>query len=482
MSSRLPSSLHAPRRSHPVDFMSFMIVAITAALSLIQPVAAAEPGLKSGGFGASLPTEGGLALPSTLTPPPHTTAKDFIVAVVNKELVTNNEVVARIRRIEREAKQSQQQLPARATLIDQVVELLINERAQLTYARDSGIKIDDAEVDRAVQSVAEQNQLTLPQLTQQIKSEGLDLSRLRTTLREQLMLERVRGNELQARTKITDSEVEDEFERQKSQTQTSYNIAHLLVAVPDKAKPAEIEAIARRAQSLLTRARADGSDFAALVQQHSDAERNQGGAIGLRTPDRLPEPFVQAVKDLRVGDVAPQALRSNAGFHILKLVDKQTLSSPAAASQTQSHARHILLQATSFAEAEQARQALKRYKRQIEKGEADFASLARAHSQDGSAAQGGDLGWTAPGQFVPEFETVMDGLRPGQISEPIVSRFGVHLIQLLERKQTTLSREQQLDTVRKALRSRKQEQAYADWAQEIRARAYVERRDPPLVP
>jgi peptidyl-prolyl cis-trans isomerase SurA len=252
----------------------------------------------------------------------------------------------------------------------------------------------------------------------------------------------------------------------------------LLVGTPNNATQQQIAEAQQRAQSLLKRALA-GESFETLVSKNSDAERNNGGAIGLRSADRLPEPFVDAVQDLPIGGIAPKPLRSNAGFHLLKLLDKQTTTQTLPDVLIQNHARHILRRVDSQDEAEQAEKTFKQFKQQVEKGQADFATLARQHSQDGTAAQGGDLGWTTAGQFVPEFEATLDALHPGEIAQPFLSRFGMHLVQLLERKQTPLTREQKLDAARKTLKARKQEEAYTEWSQEILARAYVEHRAEP---
>jgi peptidyl-prolyl cis-trans isomerase SurA len=453
-----------PRKRKPV--------ATTPAQPTLNAPALTPPSF-GGGLGGA-----GLALPSTLgaaTLP----AEDFIIAVVNQELVTNSELRARVARIEQDAARGGQALPAREVVVAQVLDALIGERAQLVAARDSGVKISDAEIDRAVRGVAQQNQITVTQLAQQLRKEGLDMTRLRGTLRDQLLLERVRDRELQARVRITDAEVDDAIaqELQARASRVRLNIAHLMVPVPEAAPSAsEVAAAEQRALALLARAQA-GEPFDALVREHSAANKDNGGSLGLREAERLPDPFVSAVRELKAGQVAPQLVRSAAGFHILKLVDKQV--GEGALSVTESRARHILLRTDAGTSAEAATQKLQAWRRQIVGGEAGFAQLAREHSQDGSAPKGGDLGWVTPGMFVPEFETVMNALKPGEISQPVVSRFGVHLIQLMERKQTAMTPEQQREAARTALRASKSEQAYQDWLQEVRGRAFIEQRQAP---
>jgi peptidyl-prolyl cis-trans isomerase SurA len=251
-----------------------------------------------------------------------------------------------------------------------------------------------------------------------------------------------------------------------------------MVAVPEAATPAQTEALRKRAERALERARA-GEDFAALVREFSDAsDLANGGQMGLREASRYPALFSAATRQLGVGDVAA-LVRSPAGFHVLKVTEKINTNLPTAAV-TQSHARHILLVPNARSNESQARDKLAELKKRVVTGQADFASLAREYSQDGSAAQGGDLGWASPGMFVPEFEAVMNRLVPGEVSDPLVSRFGVHLIQLLERRKATLTQEQQRESVRAMLREKKLEESYVTWVREQRGRAFVELREPPL--
>jgi peptidyl-prolyl cis-trans isomerase SurA len=256
------------------------------------------------------------------------------------------------------------------------------------------------------------------------------------------------------------------------------NLAQILISVPDGATPVQVEALQARAQRALDRARA-GNDFVALVSEFSDAsDLANGGQLGLRTVERYPPLFLDATRTLGVGGISG-IVRSGAGFHILKVIEKNSATLPSM-TVNQTRARHILLRATPEQSEGAAVEKLKEFRRRILAGQADFAALAREHSQDGSAAQGGDLGWANPGMFVPEFEDVMNRLTPNQISEPLVSRFGVHLIQLTERRNTTLSPSEQRETVRGILREKKLEETYTTWVQDLRGRAYVELREPPL--
>ena len=405
---------------------------------------------------------------------------DFIVAIVNAEPITNNEVQREVQRVLQQLAQQRAPQPERKELTRQVLDSLINQKVQLHQARETGIRIDEAAVDQALQNIARQNQIGVTELERRIATEGLVLSQFRTQLREQLMLTRMRERDVEPKVRISDIEVDQYLQERQSNNDPAsieINMAQILVAVPDAASAEQISALQAKAQKALARARA-GEEFALLVREFSDAsDRANGGQLGLRTANRYPPLFVEATQNLALGGIS-DVLRSGAGFHILKVLEKKGSAMPTM-SVTQSRARHILLRPSAqFSEAA-ARDKLTDFKKRIVAGQADFAALARDNSQDGSAAQGGDLGWANPGMFVPEFEEVMDRLAPGQISDPLVSRFGVHLIQLMERRSTELSPREQREQVRAMLREKKLDEAYLTWAQDLRGRAYVELREPP---
>ncbi|MGH6640610.1 MAG: peptidylprolyl isomerase, partial [Polaromonas sp.] len=371
-------------------------------------------------------------------------------------------------------------LPPRSELVRQVLERLISDKAQLQMARASGVRVDDNAVEAAVQTVARQNQITLDELRRRLKADGIDYSQFRSELRDELLVSRLRQREVEPRVTVTEQDVDQFLRDQEGSTELSslaLNLAEILVAVPENATPEQVAALQAKAQQVLDRARS-GADFAALANEFSGSPtRSTGGQMGLRGADRYPPLFVEATQSLRAGGLAGP-VRSGAGFHILKVVEKRQAGMPDAAI-TQTHARHILLRLTPQQNEEAAIEKLTGFKRRILAGQADFAALARESSEDGSAKEGGDLGWTNPGMFVPEFEKVMNGLAPNQISEPLVSRFGVHLVQVLERRETQLSQRDQREMARNVLREKKQNEAYVLWAQEIRGRAYVEYREAP---
>lgn len=446
-------------------------------LALAGQLAALTLPVAAQGLRAS-PLLGGFTQPAPTGPQ----AADFIVAIVNSEPITNNEVRTRMLRYEQQLAQQGSPMPPRPQLAREVLERLITEKAQLQVAREEGVKVDDTLVDQAEQNVARQNGIDVSELHRRMQADGMDPNGYREELRNQLMLQRLRDRELESRVKVSELDV-DQYLRDQQQNGvdpalTQLNLAHILVAVPENATEAQVGAARAKAQGLLERARS-GEDFGKLARENSDATgaAQNSGVIGMRTADRLPPLFVDAVRDLKAGDIT-NVLRSPAGFHIVKVLEKQQVGA-AGVSVTQSHARHILLRPGPNLTEAQAVQKLADFKRRVQAGQADFAQLARDNSQDTSARNGGDLGWASPGMFVPEFEDALNNLQPGQISDPIVTRFGVHLIQLLERRQSRLSEREQREVVRNLVREKKLDEAYVQWAQEVRGRAYVEYREPP---
>jgi peptidyl-prolyl cis-trans isomerase SurA len=427
----------------------------------------------------------GLRLPANPLVPavtaPAQAQADFIVAVVNSEPITNIEVQREAQRELQQLNQQRRPVPDVRELLSEVLEGLINRKAQLQTARDTGLRAEESAIDQAEQSIALQNQLDVSELRRRVERDGQSLSEFRAQLAEQILLQRLRERDIESRAKISEQDIDTFLREQQTADNagaTDINLAQILIAVPETVTPSQLDALKARAQRALERAR-KGEDFASLVREFSDAsDLANGGQLGLRSSSRYPELFVQATRALAVGDVA-DLLRSPAGFHVLKVVEKVRPDMPTMAV-TQSHARHILLVPGARLSEAEARNKLAGYKKQVQAKLADFAELARDNSQDGSAANGGDLGWTSPGMFVPEFEATMNRLAPGEISDPLLSRFGLHLIQLLERRKATLSPEQQREAVRAMLRDKKLDEVYRTWAQEVRGRAYVEFREPPL--
>lgn len=404
---------------------------------------------------------------------------DFIVAVVNSEPITNHEVRSRLQRVQEQAQRSGGALPPETELVSQVLELLVLEKAQMQVAAETGIRIEAAALDEAESNVARQNQLSVEQMHAQLKAQGVALDAFRDNLRRQLTMQRLRERDVDARVRVSEVEL-DRFIAQKYDNpgaDLQLNLAQVLVAVPEQADEARVDTLRQRAQRIAEKARI-GEPFADLAREFSDApDRAAGGVFGLRSAARYPDLFVSATRSVAVGGIAGP-VRSPAGFHILKVLDKRVAGMPDG-FVTQTHARHILLRPTRQLTEKAAVAQLTEWRRQVVSGKADFAELAKAHSQDTSASQGGDLGWVPAGVFVPEFEEVMNSLEPQQLSEPVVSRFGAHLIQVLERKQVELSVREQREQIRQLVKEQKLDEAYQQWQQDIRARAYVDFRETP---
>jgi peptidyl-prolyl cis-trans isomerase SurA len=402
---------------------------------------------------------------------------DYIAVIVNQELVTAGEVERRLERALAEAGRGVK-LPPADELRRLALDALIDERVMISSARDSGLRVDEPEVDRAVQSIAAQNQISLAVLRERLRTEGTDYGRFRANVRDQMMIERLREREVYQRIKISDEEIDRFIEQQRAAANADpdTNIGQILVTVPEDADAATVAA--RRAVAELALARVKkGEAFETVAKEVSeDGNRAAGGAIGLRPASRLPDAFVEATRGLKPGEVNATLLRSGAGFHVLKLLErKETV----VGRVTQTRARHVLLRTSPQLTAEVAARRLAEYRKQIESGKASFEEIARQYSEDGSAAGGGDLGWAAPGVMVPEFEAAMNELPLNGLSAPVVSRFGVHLIQVLERREVALELKQLREQARNVMREQRFDQAYLDWTKELRSRAYVEYREPP---
>ncbi len=450
-------------------------LALAAALLLSGSLAAA-PAKKPSAKTAPAPVaqEAGAASLQPAAAEQQAQQTDHVVALVNSEPVTNYEVQARLARLQPPAGAQQ---PPRSELLRQVMEQLILERVQLQAAAEQGLKIEDAALAQAEDNIARQNGLSVAQLHERLKGLGQDADSFRANLRNEMLLQRLREREVDNRIRISEQDIDAYLAEHQSAELAEVNLAQLLVRVPEGADDAAVERLRQRAEELAQRARA-GADFAALVREFSDAaDKTRGGELGMRGVDRYPALFLDATRSLQPGQIAA-VVRSGAGFHVLKLVDKRNAGLPEA-SYTQTRARHILLRPGPQLSQEAAIARLQELRQRIAAGSARFDEVARQVSQDGSASAGGDLGWANPGMFVPEFEQAMNRLAPGQISEPLVSRFGVHLIQVQERRQATLSEREQREWVRNLLREQKADEAYSSWARELRGRAYIEYREPP---
>ncbi|HET7198300.1 MAG TPA: peptidylprolyl isomerase, partial [Burkholderiales bacterium] len=394
------------------------------------------------------------------------TLVDRIVAIVNKEVITASELDEAVGMAERELQRRGTPLPDHAVLERQMLERLVLTKAQLQLARSSGLRIDALQLDRAVERIAESNKMTLADFRQTLQRDGVSFDGWRQQVREQMLLERLRQREVDDKVQVSDSELDLYLEQTKNQKQAvEYNLAHILVRVPDQASPERIQAARERADKALAEARG-GADFATVAASFSDApDALQGGALGWRNEGRLPELFTSALAQLQPGQVSP-VLRSPAGFHILKLVDRREAGNDAAPVR-QTRLRHILIRTNEVVSDAEARRRALQLRQRIVNGE-DFAEIARTNSDDASAARGGELDWVYPGDTVPEFERAYEALKVGEVSEPVRTPFGYHLIQVLERRTSAASPERRRLQARELLRERKADEAYQEWLRQLR--------------
>lgn len=407
---------------------------------------------------------------------------DTIVAVVNSEVITSQELEERMVTIERRMKNQGIAVPPRAELQKQVLERLIVDRAQMQLAKETGIRVDDIMLDRAVARIAEQNKMSLQDFRNRLEHEGTPFARFREEIREEITMQRLREREVDNKIQITESEVDNFIAASAGTAQDApqeLNLAQILVRIPENATADQIAQRRQRAEEAWQQLKT-GSDFAKVAATYSDASDGlQGGDLGWRTQERLPQLFIDATAGLKPGEVSAIVKSAN-GFHILKLVGKRSPSlvrtGAAAPAVQQTHARHILIKVNQVVSSTEARRKLVELKERLDNNAAKFEDLAKLYSNDLSASKGGDLGWIYPGDTVPEFERAMNALQPGQISEPIESPFGYHLIQVLERKTDDVSQERQRLLARQTIRERKLEEATEDWLRQLRDRAYVEYR------
>ena len=408
------------------------------------------------------------------TTPSRIVPVDRIVAVVNDEVITQNDLAERVNLVIRQFQRQGGQLPPADTLSRQILERMITDLLQAQLAKEGGIKIDDITLDRTIERIAQENNLSITDFRAALERDGIKYPRFREDIRNEIMLARLREREVENSIVVTDAEVETELARQAKDKSgdSEYRLAHILVTVPAQASPEQIEQRRRRAVQALSELRR-GADFAQMAATYSDApDAMQGGSLGWRASGRLPALFLETLERLQPGDVS-DILRSPNGFHVLKLLEKR--GKAAAAGVQQTRVRHILLRAREGLSESEARERLQRLRERIVAG-ADFAELARLNSEDASAAKGGDLGWVAAGDTVPEFERVMNSLRDKEVSPPVQTPFGWHLVQVLGRRSDELSEDRRKVLARQAIRARKADEAYQDWLRQQRDRAFVENR------
>ncbi len=399
---------------------------------------------------------------------------DRIVAVVNDEVITMLELRTRLAQIERQLAQQNTPLPARNLLERQVLERMIMEKVQLQLAKESGTRVDDATLEKALGRIADTNRLSMSQFRAALEKDGIAWDPFREEIRNEIVMVRLREREVDNRVTVSEAEIDNYLSSpQRSGAAEEYLLNHILLRVPEQASPEALSRVRARGEEALAQIRL-GAPFAQVAASYSDApDALTGGSLGWRTAERLPSLFVDTVAKMQPGEVSG-VLRSPAGFHIVKL-DQRRGGALAGQRLEQTRARHVLIKTNEVVSSDEAQRKLVILKERLDNG-ADFAELARLHSNDASAAKGGDLGWVYAGDTVPEFERAMATLKPGEVSQPVQSTFGWHLIQVLERRVQDVSSERQRLVARQAIRERKADEAYQDWLRQLRDRAYVEYR------
>lgn len=401
-------------------------------------------------------------------------AVDRVVAVVNDEAITMNELRDRLLTVVRQLRSRGTPLPDREVLEKQLLERLIVDRLQMQFAKESGMRIPDAELDAALRRIAENNRLSLAEFRAALERDGVTWSRFREDIREEMTVARLRERDVESRIVVSDGEIDNYLAHPEQANQTALvALGHIIVRVPEQIDSGRLERLRARAEEALARIR-NGEDFGKVAASYSEAaDALAGGLLEPRPTDRLPTLYADAVAKLQPGEVSG-ILRSPAGFHIVKLFERKG-GSVGGGLIRQTRARHILIKVNELVSSEEARHKLTGLKERLDNG-ADFAELARLYSNDLSAAKGGDLGWLYQGDTVPDFEHAMDALMIGATSQPVQSSFGWHLIQVLERKNAEAGDERKRLMARQALRERKSDEAYEDWLRQLRDRAYVEYR------
>ncbi|MCR4301695.1 MAG: peptidylprolyl isomerase [Sulfuricaulis sp.] len=398
---------------------------------------------------------------------------DRIVVIVNDDVITDSELTQRLQQTKKQLELEKISAPPDPVLKKQLLERMVVERLQLQLATQTGIRVSETDVDRAFESVARRNNLGPDEFLRAMKQNGMDFGAYRSQLHEQLAIQQLLEREINNRVSVTDTEVANFLENPRSRAgmDVSYQLSHILIGIPESASPEAIQAARQRAEEV-HRQLAQSADFEQAAVSHSQgADAMKGGSLGWKKAGELPELFLGSLKNMNPGEIS-EILRSPNGFHILRLNDKR--GNTQAEAVTQTHVRHILLKPNEILSLEDARNKLLALRERVENGE-DFATLARSNSDDtGSAANGGDLGWTNPGQMVPEFEKAMNALKADQLSQPVRTPIGLHLIQVFERRRHDMTQERELAAARQQIHARKADERYEQWVRQLRNEAFVE--------
>jgi peptidyl-prolyl cis-trans isomerase SurA len=399
---------------------------------------------------------------------------DRIIAVVDQGVITEQELADRIKTVSAQLEKQGTQLPPDNVLEKQILERLIVDSLQLQLAAQTGVKVDDTQLDKTLERIAEQNKLSLDEFKTLLEKDGVSIRKFREDIRSEITIARLREREVDNKLNVSEGEVDNYLTTQanRGEEQDEFEISHILIRTPEDASPEDLEKAKAKTQEALSQL-SSGKDFTQVSAAFSDAPNAlEGGTMGWKTGAQLPAAFLEILKPLQVGEVA-KPLRSPNGFHILKLTNRRGGTSSLVIGQT--HARHILIKLSEVVSEKEAKRKMDVIKERIDNG-TKFEDMARQYSEDGSANNGGDLGWVNPGDTVPPFEKAMNALGLGEISEPVLSPFGWHIIQVIERRQQDMTKEATRLKARQEIRIRKAEEAYQDWIRELRDRAFVELR------
>jgi peptidyl-prolyl cis-trans isomerase SurA len=453
----------APAR--PGAWISALLLALSATIALAQRPTPGPTPAAAAGAAAAAPTR-------TTSSSDRSVLIDRVIAIVNDEALTQYDINEQTRGVLAQMKAQKMTPPAPDALEKQLLDRLITERVLMQYAKESGIRVDDTQVERTIARIAQDNKLTPEEFRKAVEREGVAFSKYREDIRNEMIIQRLREREVEGRVSVSDAEVDLFLATLDSQSggDVEYRIAHILVLVPEQATPEQIETRVRKVEEAMRQLRS-GGDFGQVAATFSDApDALQGGNLGWRPPARLPTIFMDPIRSLKPGQISG-VLRSAAGFHIVKLLETRSRKDPTVVEQTR--VRHILVKVNEVTSEADGKARIERIKERIDLG-AKFDEQAKLNSEDGNAQKGGDLGWVSPGDTVPDFERAMTALKLGEISAPVRTPFGWHLIQVHERRTQDITVERQRDQARMALRQRKSDEAFQDWVRQTRDRSYVE--------
>ena len=399
---------------------------------------------------------------------------DRIIAIVDQSVITESELAERTKTVIAQLEKQGTALPPENVLEKQVLERLISDSLQLQLAAQTGIKVDDTQLDKTIERIAAQNKMSVDEFKEVLEKDGVLLRKFREDIRTEITISRLREREVENKLNISEGEIDNYLTTQANlgDELDEFELSHILIRTPEDASPEDLEKAKLKTQQALDQL-SSGASFEQVSASVSDLPNAlEGGSMGWKNGSQLPALFLEVIKPLQAGEVA-KPVRSPNGFHILKVINRRGGASSLVVAQT--HARHILIKLSEVLSEKEAKRKIDVIKERLDNG-GKFEELARQFSEDGSANNGGDLGWVNPGDTVPAFEKAMNGLGLGEISEPVLSPFGWHVIQVTERRQQDMSKEASRLKARQEIRARKAEEAYQDWIRELRDRAFVEMR------